>query len=340
VLRLFFNFIIACGHQPTHWKNHRTTPLLKEGKDPVQVENYRPVTIGSLLSRIYWGIFDQKLRSVMSFTTHQKGFVDEAGCFNNAHILNETLKLGKKRSGLVAVQLDISKPFDTVPHEVIGHGFKKKGIPEYVTEFIKDSYEGTSTTFKQGNHEIHTQIKRGDKQGDPLSPLLFNAVIEPLILQLERQQGFSINNGCKVSSLAFADDIILLAPDVPEARILLEKTERYLQDLNIKISAPKCAAFKTCVTKDSWYLTDPLLTTASGDKIPNIEANATIKFLGGRISPWKGLMTEALEEDFETTLKRVERLALKPHQKANLISTYITGRCSNNIHQKDGSRDA
>jgi hypothetical protein len=91
----------------------------------------------------------------------------------------------------------------------------------------------------------------------------------------------------------------------------------------MKISASKCAALKICVTKDTWYLTDPLLATASGDKIPNIEANATIKFLGGKISPWKGLTTEALENYFEATLERVGRLALKPHQKANLISTYI-----------------
>jgi ribosomal protein S15P/S13E len=323
VLRLFFNFVTACGHQPTCWKCYRTTLLLKQGKDPSRVENYRPVTIGSLLSRIYWGIFDQKLQLVVRFTARQKGFVDEAGCFNNVHILNETLKLGKKRSGLVAVQLDISKAFDTVPHEAIGYALKKKGIPGYVTQSIKDSYEGISTIIKHRKHEIKLQIKQGVKQGGLLSPLLFNAVIEPLILQLERQQGFSINNDCKVSSLAFADDIILLALDVPEAKNLLEKTERYLQDLNMNISAPKCAAFRICTTKDTWYQTDPLLTTASGDKIPNTEANATIKFLGGRMSPWKGLMTETLEEGFEATLRRVERLALKPHQKANLISTYI-----------------
>jgi hypothetical protein len=92
VLRLFFHFITACGYQPTSWKSHRTL-LLKQGKDPARVETYRPVTIGSLLSRIYWGILDQKLRSLIKFTTHQKGFVDEVGCFNSVHILNQTLKL-------------------------------------------------------------------------------------------------------------------------------------------------------------------------------------------------------------------------------------------------------
>jgi hypothetical protein len=122
-------------------------------------------------------------------------------------------------------------------------------------------------------------------------------VTEPLILQMECQQGFRINNECKIASLAFADDIILLAQDVPEARKLLEMTEGYLEKLNMKISAPKCAAFQICTStnKDSWYLVDPLLATASGDRIPNIEAEATIKYLGGKISPWKGLIDETLE---------------------------------------------
>lgn len=189
------------------------------------------------MSRIYWGILDQKLRLVVKFTPRQKGFVDEAGYFNNVHILNEILKLGKKRQGLVVVQLDISKAFDTVPHEGIEYALKRKGIPGYVTKLIKDFYEGISTVIKHRKYEIQIQINTGVKEGDPLFPLLFNAVIEPLIMQLESQQGFRINDDCKVSSLAFADDIVLLASDTPEARLLIENTENYLRDLNMKISA-------------------------------------------------------------------------------------------------------
>jgi hypothetical protein len=52
-----------------------------------------------------------------------------------------------------------------------------------------------------------------------------------------------------------------LAPDVPEAKRLLETTKRYLQDLGMKISVTKFAVLKICTMKDTWYLTDPLLTT-------------------------------------------------------------------------------
>jgi hypothetical protein len=273
VLRLFYNFITACGRQPTRWKSHKTILLPKRGKDPARVENYRPITIGSLLSRVYWGILDQKLRAAISFTPRQKGFVNEAGCFNDVHILNETLKLAKQRARLVVVQLDISKAFDTVPHEAIEEALRKKRIPSYVTKFIRDAYEGATTIIKYGKYGIEVPINRGVKQGDPLSPLIFNAVIEPLILELESQQGFKINDECQVSSLAFADDIILLAPGIVEAKILLETTEKYLQGLGMGISAPKCAAFQVCTTRDTWYLTDPVLTTANGDRMPNAEAN-------------------------------------------------------------------
>jgi hypothetical protein len=43
----------------------------------------------------------------------QKGFVRETGCFNNVHILKEIIRSSKGRSGPTAIQLDITKVFDT-----------------------------------------------------------------------------------------------------------------------------------------------------------------------------------------------------------------------------------
>jgi hypothetical protein len=170
LLRLFYCFITACDQQPSSWKKNRTTLLLKQGKDPARVESYRPVTIGSLISRLYWGIVDRKLRAYIKFTPRQKGFVNEAGCFNDVHILNELLKITKKKSGLVAVQLDVSKAFDTVPHEAIGDDLRRKGVPDYVVRMIKRSYEGVTTDIKHGTVAVPLELKRGVKQGDPLLP--------------------------------------------------------------------------------------------------------------------------------------------------------------------------
>jgi hypothetical protein len=55
ILRLYFNLALVSKTQPTEWRQNRTRLILKEGKDSQRAENYRPVTISSLLSRLYWG---------------------------------------------------------------------------------------------------------------------------------------------------------------------------------------------------------------------------------------------------------------------------------------------
>jgi len=80
-----------------------------------------PLDEWTLISRIYWGIVDKKQRQVVSF-------VREAGCFN-IHILNETIKAPKTKNGMVAIHLDKSKAFDTVPHAAIECSTATPGTP-------------------------------------------------------------------------------------------------------------------------------------------------------------------------------------------------------------------
>jgi hypothetical protein len=132
----------------------------------------------------------------------------------------------------VAVQSDVSKAFDMVPQQ-IKNALCRKIIPKYIVKLIRDSCEDVTTKIKQGTVEVSLQIRQGVKQGDPLFPFIFNNMLDLIILQLENQQGYKINDHCKVSSLAFADDIILVASDVSKARGLLENTEEYLKALGM-----------------------------------------------------------------------------------------------------------
>jgi hypothetical protein len=323
ILALLFTLITIGGEQPSSWKVNRTKLILKPGKETGKIKNYRPVTIGSLISRMYWGIIDKRLRMFTQFSPWQKGFVNESGCFNNVRIINEIINIAKKKNGMVAVQLDVSKAFDTVPHAAIGDTLIRKGLPEFLVKLITNSYQNIRTIIKQGETEIPMELQRGVKQGDPLSPFIFKAMLEPLLVQLEQQEGFDIREEHKVSTLAFADDIILTSTNVQQAKNLLITTERYLKQLGMSIAASKCTAFSIIANKDTWYLKDPGLELIDGEKIPSVNAESTIRYLGGSISPWTGLTLRGLEENFGNTLNRVEKLSLKPHQKTELISKYI-----------------
>nr|CAD7591265.1 unnamed protein product [Timema genevievae] len=51
------------------------------------------------LFRLFWGLFDQRLRKVVKLNPRQKGFKDERGCFNNVRLLVEVVRLMKTVSG-------------------------------------------------------------------------------------------------------------------------------------------------------------------------------------------------------------------------------------------------
>jgi len=55
------------------------------------------------------------------------------------------------------------------------------------------------------------QITQGVRQGDPMSPLLFNLSINPIIETIHKSKnGYQLENGGKVGIVAFADDIALV----------------------------------------------------------------------------------------------------------------------------------
>jgi hypothetical protein len=121
------------------------------------------------------------LRDVTSFSPRQKGFVHETGCFNCVHILNGTVRAGKNKEGLVAVQLDIAKAFDTLPHKVIGAALERLRLPSGVRESIMNSYTSLSTNIEYAGSKTEVSFRTGVKQGDPLSPFIFNAIMDPLL---------------------------------------------------------------------------------------------------------------------------------------------------------------
>jgi hypothetical protein len=61
----------------------------------------------------------------------------------------------------------------------------------------------------------------------------------------------------------------------------------------------------------------------SGEALPVATAETQLTYLGARISPCAGMTIEGLHEQFTRTIHRVSPLALKPHQKVELITTYL-----------------
>jgi hypothetical protein len=56
----------------------------------------------------------------------------------------------------------------------------------------------------------------------------------------------------------------------------------------MEIAARKSTTFSIVVKKDTWYLEDPRLKLRDGEKIPVVNAESTLRYLGVAIAPWTG----------------------------------------------------
>lgn len=115
----------------------------------------------------------------------------------------------------------------------------------------------------------------------------------------------------------------MLADTRDRAAALLSSLEHFPNDRQMAIAPSKCAAFEIVAASKSWHIRDPQITTKSGEKITFQGPTAPITYLGVQVSPWTGLTSEAAIEELRDSLHRVRKLALRPHQKIELLARYL-----------------
>ncbi|NWQ98218.1 PO21 protein, partial [Burhinus bistriatus] len=104
------------------------------------------------------------------------------------------------------------KAFDTVSHSHIILALKQKGVDDHIIALINNLYYNITTCIDLKNERSDPiGIRIGVKQGDPMSPILFNLAIDPLLCKLE-EMGHGFQHGSKtITAMAFADDLVLLS---------------------------------------------------------------------------------------------------------------------------------
>ena len=87
-------------------------------------------------------------------------------------------------------------------------------------------------------------LKSGRRQGCPLSPQLFNIVLEVLAVREEEKKKKAMQIGKEVKFLLFADDMILYIENPKNStRKLLELISEYSKVSGYKINSQKSPAF-------------------------------------------------------------------------------------------------
>lgn len=167
----------------------------------------------------------------------QKNFAKEDGCNSNSK-LSTGQNEGKRRWSYYSG--NVSKAFDTVPHAMTRERLTVKAVPEQIDNYIKKMYQKCWTIIQCRNKQTVTvELLQGVKQRDSLSPLLFNLTIDSMIGQIDGStEGIYIEDE-NVSTLGFADDLVLLDKN----KKWLDKLKRWLHIWRAHIASDKCSTF-------------------------------------------------------------------------------------------------
>ena len=140
-------------------------------------------------------------------------------------------------SKVYASFLDVRKAFDSVNHEYLVNRLVNIGIPELFISNIRYIY--SNQLVKVCYNDFYSNewlICNGVRQGGVLSGLLFNIYIDEILNKIS-----NLRIGCRLginssNIIAYADDIVVLAPSPSSLQVLMNIINDELLKLDLLVN--------------------------------------------------------------------------------------------------------
>lgn len=330
LLVILMNMFLLAKDVPPALKVNRTTLLAKKANPGPQ--DWRPITVSSVVYRLFSKIITKRLIGEVHLSPHQRAFLPGIdGCGENASTIAMLIRESNAGHGpLYMCSLDLAKAFDSVSFSSIKRALMRQRVDQTSLSLIENILYGNSTIV--GKTEL-AKITRGVRQGDPISPLLFNLVIDELFDFLkDKKRGafYTKRNGerSRIAAVAFADDIVLLCDSQRHLEMQISTCVKFFtkRDMRINISKSSCLAIRHLPRSD---VCTPLPVkievlnpkTGSMECLPCLGPSSELRILGTYITPMgkPDLQIGRLRE----LLELIQDSALERHNKIEIIRNHV-----------------
>lgn len=341
LLTNIFNIWWYSKKVPEVVKQNRSILLPKGTENLHDINNWRPLTISSVILRLYTKVLARRATQHIHLNPRQRGFIDAPGCSENQLLLQRIIKQAKRnRKSLCVVLLDLAKAFDTVSHRHIQAGLERFGVGQHFVQVVRDLYHNASTHFELANGKTEDiRITRGVKQGDPLSPVLFNIAMDPLLEAISTaKNGYRWDDsGLQLEALCYADDNALLTHSPSEMQRNLETVQQFCGDTGMQLNVKKSTGFSIKPGANRSYVINDFEPKweVDGQVLPLMNPSEGAKYLGVKVSAWVGTIRDDPLTKLELWCERLGKSMLKPRQKVQMLNQYALSRISFYLSQVD-----
>lgn len=168
--------------------------------------------------------------------------------------------------------IDFSKAFDSISHNFLWKALSSQGVSKKVISILRELYKDATAYVKTDTKGKQFKIEKGVRQGDPLSPNLFNCALEEAMRQLNwNNKGLRIN-GEYLNNLRFADDLVLISDNLNELVEMAEEFIEVCQPAGLTVNTNKTKILSNAKKEPIWI---------AGNQI-NWESE--VKYLGQTVS--------------------------------------------------------
>ncbi|KAK3512519.1 hypothetical protein QTP70_015647, partial [Hemibagrus guttatus] len=210
------NIAWQSGTVPLDWVTGVVVPLFKKGDWRV-CSNYRGITLLSLPGKVYSKVLERRVRPVLE------------GSWEFAQPVHMCF-------------VDLAKAFDRVPCGILWEVLWEYGVHGPLLRAVRSLYNRSRSLVRIASCKSDLfPVHVGLRQGCPLSPVLFIVFMDRISRRSQGLEGVQFGDH-RISSLIFADDVVLLASSSLDLQHALGSFAAECEAAGMKVSTSKSEA--------------------------------------------------------------------------------------------------
>ena len=260
--------------------------MLPKTGDTLNPNNWRPIAILDVTYKIFAKVLHGRVAPTLEAQqpSEQMGFRRQRGTDDALLVLECVVGASVEwNSPIWFLSIDLTKAFDKIAYAALFQALEDQGVEEKYLVLLRALYSGQ---HGQVGAEAVFDICRGVRQGDVLSPCLFNAALEAVIRRWKSQlgdRGLQLDPAReRLTNVRFADDLLLFGSSMAEVVEMFELLSLKLEEAGLSINPSKTKMFTTGALATSSVA--PMMVDAAGSMVELVRGAATHKYLGRMFS--------------------------------------------------------